>query len=282
VVNAANYKTSNSQKIAISKDKFSMRKSLGKPMRRAQHGHTGHQLEAAVDTSLLRPALLAPLLLLALLPRHALAAPPAKDFEQRCEREMLPSFQVSAHRPGFVVHNTVSSSALNNRGAYNYAGQVMLGMTASSTRAEIDIDGPSLSDPASGRECIAPIISVQLSYQPLNVYVAREFHPASCPYRVVYAHEMQHVKIYMDNLPRLEQLVRGELVKRYAGRPLYAPRGQGLTVLQEQIDTWLRPLIKDELAKVEAQQVALDGGDETERLSHSCQGEVASLMGSTF
>jgi hypothetical protein len=259
-----------------------MPKSLGKPGRRAQHDHSGQQRETAMQPSNLRPALLAPLLLLLTLPpQHALAAPDG-SFEQRCEREMLPSFQVSAHRPGFVVHNTVSSSMLNNRGAYNHAGQLLLGMTASSTIAEIDIDGPSLADPAGGRECIAPIVTVQLSYQPLNVYVAREFHPASCSYRVVYAHEMQHVRIYMDHLPRLEQLVRGELVKRYGGRPLYAPRDKGLAVLQEQIDTWLRPLIKEELAKVEAQQVALDDRGETERLSHSCQGEVASLMGSSF
>lgn len=214
--------------------------------------------------------------------RPALAAAPAESFEQRCEREMLPSFQVSARLPGFVVHNTVSSAALNNRGAYNVAGQIMMGMTASSTIAEIDIDGPSLTDPAGARECIAPIITVQLSYQPLNVYVAREFHPASCSYRVVYAHEMQHVRVYMDNLPRLEQLVRNELVKRYAGRPLYAPRDQGLALLQRQIDTWLRPLIKEELGKVEAQQVALDSRDETELLSHACQGELSARLGSNF
>jgi hypothetical protein len=229
------------------------------------------------------PVLLALLLmlLLLLLPRPAIAAPTG-SFEQRCESSMRPSIEVHAHRPGFVVHNGVSSRVLNTRGATTLAGQAMMGMTASSTRAEIVIDGSGLSDHASGRECIAPRIDVELSYQPLDVYVAREFHPASCSYRAVFAHEMQHVKVYADNLPRIEQLVRDELVRRYGGRPLYAPLDKGLATLQEQIDTWLRPLIKSELAKVEVQQLALDTRDETERLSHSCQGEVASLMGSSF
>jgi hypothetical protein len=231
-----------------------------------------------------RHALLAMLLLfvLFLLPRPVMSAPSVSNFEQRCETEMQPVIEVRAHRPGFVVHNTLSARVLNTRGAYASAGDAMLGMTASSTRAEVDIDGPGLSDPASGRECIAPRIRIDLRYQPLDVYVAREFHPASCSYREVYAHEMMHVKIYIDHLPAIEQTVRDELNRRYGERPLYAPRNKGLAILHEQINTWLRPLLQAELAKVEVQQRALDTRDETERLSHLCQGEIATAMGSSF
>jgi hypothetical protein len=93
---------------------------------------------------------------------------------------------------------------------------------------------------------------------------------------------MQHVKIYRDNLPLIEQRVRKELVRRYGGHPLYAPRDKGLAILHEQIEGWLRPLLKAELAKVELQQLVLDSRDENERLSHLCQGEIASAMGSSF
>jgi hypothetical protein len=239
-------------------------------------------LEAAVHRPHLLPRFLPALLLSALLPCQAIAAPPADSFEQRCEQQLLPRFVVNARQPGFVVHNTVSARVLNTRAAYASAGAAMLGMTASSTRAEIDIDGSGFTDPASGRECIAPRITVELSYQPLDVYVAREFHPASCSYREVVAHEMLHVKIYLDNLPRIEQRVRDELTSRYGGRPLYAPRDKGVAMLSDQVDSWLRPLIQAELVQVEAQQRALDSRDENERLSHLCQGEVSHLMGSTF
>ena len=237
-----------------------------------------------MNTHHLKPVLLAVLLLLllSLVPRPAGAAPPANLFEQRCESEMKPSFDVRATRAGFVVNNTVSSRVLNTRGSYAKSGEAMMGMTASSTRAEISLEGPALLDLAGGRECIAPRISVELSYQPLDIFVARELHPASCSYREIFAHELKHVKIYADNLPRLEQVIHDELVRRYGERPLYAPRDKGLALLQNQIDTWLRPLIKAELAKVELQQQALDTRDETERLSHMCQGEIAFLMGSSF
>ncbi len=237
-----------------------------------------------MNTHHVKPLLLAILLLLVLLilPRPAGAAPAAKFFEQRCEREMKPSFEVRANPSGFVVHNTISGRVLNTRSAYSGSGQALMGMTSSSTRAEIQIDGPGLVDVAGARECIAPRIRVELSYQPLDVYVARELHPASCSYREIFAHELQHVKIYADNLPRIEQVILGELERRYGGRPLYAARDEGLPILQGQIDTWLRPLIKAELAKVEQQQMALDSRDEVERLSHMCQGEIAFLMGSSF
>ena len=218
--------------------------------------------------------------LLFLVPLSAAAA--GAGFEQRCEQEMKPRVDVTSRAPGYKLNNTVSSQVLNNRGSYTRIGQMMMGMTASHTLAEIDISGPLLVDPRGARECLAPHVSVELSYQPLDVYVAREINPYSCSFRVVVEHELRHVQIYRDNLPRVEATVRRELELRYAGRPLYAGTGQALNQLQADIDSWLRPLIRAELAAVELLQHALDNPEEERRLSQACQGEVASLMRSSF
>jgi hypothetical protein len=211
-----------------------------------------------------------------------LSAAAAGRFEQRCEQEMKPHFEVSSREAGYKVNNTVSSRMLNNRGTYTSIGQIMMGMTSSHTLAEIDISGPLLLDLASARECLAPRIYVELSYQPLDVFVAREFSPYSCPFRVVIEHELRHVQIYREQLPRIEAMVRRELELRYADRPLYASAGQALNQLQAEVDTWLRPQIRAELAEVELMQRALDNPEEERRLSQACQGEVASMMGSSF
>lgn len=222
-------------------------------------------------------------LVLWMIPRPSAAAPTVTDnFEQRCARDMHPTIAVRTRVPDFVVNNSVSSRVLNNKATYAGASDSMMGMTASSTRAEISVDGPALVDAAGQRECIAPRIDVEMTYRPLDVYVAREFHPKSCSYRTVLAHELQHVQIYLDNLPIIEQRVREALMQRYEGRPLFAAINGGLGSLQDQLNSWLPSLIRAELAKVEAQQRALDTRDETERLSRSCQGEIASLMGSSF
>lgn len=217
-----------------------------------------------------------------LLPMPQRADAADASFQQRCERDMKPTLQVSSHEPGYRIDNSVSSRVLNNRSAHAYAGEFMLGMTALQARAEFTIDAPSLQDAPNGRECIAPRVFVELSFPALQVYVAREFSPASCSYREILAHEMRHVQVYRTHLPNIDTLVRAELGRRFAGRPLYAAAGTGIGLLEQYVDTWLRPLIKAELARIEALQAALDTPEETFRISSSCRGELALKLGSRY
>lgn len=203
-------------------------------------------------------------------------------FELRCEREMKPVLEVRAHEAQFGLSNAVPSKVLNTRVTYASSSQFTLGMTAGTSRTEIAIDAPGLHDVGGARECVSPRIFVELSYSPLQVYVAREFHEKTCAYRTVYNHEMRHVQVYRDNLPLLEQRVREALEQRYAGRPLYGKPGTGLQRVEQDVDDWLRPFIKAELADIERKQMLLDTPEESFRLSHSCLGEVESAMGSSF
>lgn len=216
------------------------------------------------------------------LPCVALANPGDGAFDLRCEREMKPHIEVISSIATYKLNNTISSRVLNTRGTYATVHQMLLGMTSGTNRTEILLDGPSLQDKPNRRECLAPRILVQLAYQPIDVYVAREFNTYSCAYREVFAHEMRHVSIYRENLPLVEDKIRKALAERYGDRPMYAPLGQGLDLLEQDVDNWLRPMIRDELARVEKVQRELDSPDEVFRLSHSCGGEVASMMGSSF
>jgi hypothetical protein len=216
-----------------------------------------------------------------LLPCAARASLP-DTFEQRCEREMKPVLEVRAAETGFDLTNSVPSKVLNTRLTYSSASQFTLGMTTGTSRVEIALDAPALRDPAGVRECSSPRVYVDLSYSPVQVFVAREFHQRSCAYRTVYSHEMKHVQLYRDNLPLLEQRVREALLQRYGDRPRYGAPGAGLAEMERDVDEWLRPFIKDQLAQVERQQALLDTPEESFRLSHSCLGEVENAMGSSF
>lgn len=216
-----------------------------------------------------------------LLPCAARASLP-DTFEQRCEREMKPVLEVQAAESSFDLSNTVPSKVLNTRLTYASASQFTLGMTTGTSRVEIALDAPALYDPAGLRECASPRVYVFLSYSPVQVFVAREFHQQSCAYRTVYAHEMKHVQVYRDNLPLLERRVREALLQRYGDRPRYGAPGAGLAEVERDVDEWLRPFIKGLLAQVERQQVLLDTPEESFRLSHSCLGEVEGAMGSSF
>lgn len=218
----------------------------------------------------------------ALLPCVAHAGAADGAFASRCEREMKPVLEVRAHEAQFDVYETLSSKVLNTRVNYARASQLTMGMTSGTTRTEILIDAPALRDKSGKHECASPHIDVDLSYNPVQVYVAREFHKQSCAYRTVYEHEMKHVQVYRDNLPVLEKRVREALEERYAGRPIYGAPGSAITRLEDDVDHWLRPFIRAQLEEVEHQQTLLDNPEETFRLSHACLGEVEHAMGSSF
>lgn len=211
---------------------------------------------------------------------HGAAAYPT--FEQRCEALTAPRIHVNASAPAYVLKTDLSTRVLSTRSRYASGSHSVMGMTASRTLADISLDGPALIDAAGNRECIAPRIDVQLSFEPLDVYIAREFSRHSCAYREVLKHEMQHVKIYAEGLARIEHVVRAELMRRYGSKPLYAKVGQGIDTLQRQLDGWLDLLIREEMAEVEAMQAQLDTVEQTDQLSHACLGEVAMMMGSSF
>lgn len=220
--------------------------------------------------------------LLLLLPCTALAATPADAaFTLRCEREMKPQIEVNARDTPFSVHNTVSGQVLRIRLPDASVHAVAIGMTSSNILSEISFDAPAVPNGAA-LECVSPRIRVDLRNQPLDVYVAREFAANSCSYREIYAHEMRHVQLYREQLPLVKATVRDALMARYGDRPLYAARGQGEVLLQDDVDNWLRPLIKVELARVSRMQAELDSPEEIHRMSHACSGEVAAIVGTRY
>jgi hypothetical protein len=216
----------------------------------------------------------------AAMPAQAMAEErPDVPFEQRCEQEMRPIFELRLRETGYRVDNTVSSRVLNNRSRHHYAGELMLGMTAFEARTEVLFDGPSLADPATGRECVAPRISVDLVFPRMAVFVAREFAPSSCSYRKILEHEMRHVALYRGQFPLLETRLRQGLAARFGDRPLYAAHGAGMAALETEVDTWLRPFIRREIAAMEVAQAAMDTPEETFELSMACRGELAANLG---
>lgn len=218
---------------------------------------------------------------LALLPLSgtALARSP---FQVRCEamaQNSRASFSSSDN--GYRIDNSIPYRQLTRMKRPAVSSGFVLGLTRTESRVSVKVDGQMLTDPATGVECVAPRIDVALYYQPIVIYVGREFVPDTCAYREILAHEMRHLKSYMDYLPKVEERVRARLGQRYIGKPLYAASGRARELLQSEIDRAWMPYIKAEMARVERMQATIDSPREYARLSKVCQGEVQSLIGST-
>lgn len=200
-------------------------------------------------------------------------------FQARCEDSIGQSVSVLTSRQnGYRVDNTYSFHGLSRMKGERAPGSYVLGLTRAESRVSIVVRGNLLGDPASGYECIAPRLEVNLYYLPIVVYVGREFAPGSCAYREILAHEMRHLAVYKDFLPRAEQAVSAALARRFEGKPLYAPAGQARNLLQREIDNAWMPFIRKEMGKVEKLQAAIDTPQEYARLGKVCAGEVQSLI----
>ena len=200
------------------------------------------------------------------------AAGAAASFQSRCENNAAGSAAVvEAVDNGWSVNNSLSYKALTAlKGAGR--GQV-LGLTRAESHTAIGLRGKLLQDLRGGQECIAPTVLVKLSYAPIVIYIASEFAPGSCAYDEILAHEMRHLKVY------LEHLVRAALDRRFAGgaeraKPLYAPAGQARARLDEEMQRRWMPFIKHAMAQAEILQTPIDSPQEYARLSKVCKGEV--------
>lgn len=203
-------------------------------------------------------------------------------FEARCEDAARgATTTITTREQGWRIDNTVSYRQLTQMKRTGVAGGIVLGLTRTESRVAVQVDGALIASPDVAVECVAPRIAVTLYYLPIVVYVGSEFVPDSCAYREILAHEMRHLKSYLDYLPKVEERVRARLGGRFAGRPLYAHAGASRTLLQREIDGNWMPFIKAEMGRVERLQAAIDSPQEYARLSKVCQGEVQSLIGST-
>jgi hypothetical protein len=205
------------------------------------------------------------------------------SFEHRCNNE-LPKANLAFHMAPvtYKVFNNVSTRLLSQRGTYTYASELLLGMIESKSVLEIEFDGTVLQDTKRKTECLSPRIDVFLRYEPLKVYIARELPLGSCPYRVMYDHEMFHVQVYQEQLPLIREKVERALSLRFENQKLYSPIGQSKGLLEQEIDSRWRPLIREELSKIEKMQREFDSREEIYRLSNSCFGETSKLMGSLY
>ena len=207
------------------------------------------------------------------------AAHARTPFQARCEDTIGQSISVlTSSGNGYRIDNSHSFHGLSAMKGDRTPGSYVLGLTHTESRVGVKVQGRMLSDPASGYECVAPRLDITLSYLPIVVYIGREFAPGTCSYREILAHEMRHLATYLKFMPQAEKTVGEALARRFQGKPLYAPSGQARNLLQRELDTGWMPFIKNEMAKVERMQAAIDTPQEYARLGKVCAGEVQSLI----
>ena len=196
-------------------------------------------------------------------------------FQARCEDTIGATVTtLTARDAGYTINNSLSTMDLARLKTGQHPDRFVLGLTRTEARMSVKLSAQVLSDRASGQECLAPQVEVALSYAPIVIYVGSQFQPGTCAYEEVLAHEMRHLKAYLDHLPRVETVVRTALKQRFADKPMYAPAGQGKALLEQEINAGWMPYFKKQMGEVAQIQAAIDSPQEYARLSKICKGEV--------
>lgn len=215
-----------------------------------------------------------------LTPTAAAAAAAARTpFQIRCEDTISKTISVlSSKNNGFTINNQLPYRALTLKTGSIDGRRETLGLTVTRAQYSATLGGPMLQDPVSGYECVAPKVEVKLNYAPVLIYVGNEFAPGTCAYNVILEHEQRHLKAYMDNLVRVEKVVRAALEKRFDARPLYAPSGTAQSALQHEINSIWFPFIKAEFDKGNVEQAKIDTPQEYARLAETCNGDIRRII----
>ncbi len=209
----------------------------------------------------------------------AQAASARTPFQIRCEDTISKTVSVlSSQQNGYTVNNQLPYRALTARTGSMDNRMQTLGLTVTKGVYRATLGGPILQDQASGYECVAPRVTIQLNYSPVLIYVGNEFAPGSCAYKEILTHEQRHLKAYMDNLARVEKVVTAALNKRFAGQPMYAPSGTAMSALEHEINGIWFPFIQAEFDKGKIEQAKIDSPQEYGRLAQACNGEIAAIV----
>lgn len=123
-------------------------------------------------------------------------------------------------------------------------------------------------------------VEIELAYQPLRISIASEIKEGSCTYKEVYLHELNHVAIYSESLPKVAQqveLLLQELFKTEAVN-LVSDLAIARQAVDAKLEMLLPSLIKQASSWVQASHLKFDSDDLAHFNISSCNGEVRSII----
>lgn len=214
--------------------------------------------------------------LLALLPALFLSNLALAD---GCERLPPPSVMVKRLELPYVMNTQHSHQALTTMGSKARPGSRVLGLTLGRAIVQFEVKTPTYTDPRGRWECASPQLVMTYGFNPMTVFVAKEFPPGTCPYNEVFQHELRHVTTYQQHLKNIEKDLVEALSRRFAtGGPWRGAVGQTTEILEREMDERWIPYVKREIGRVEIAQALIDTPAEYDRVSSACNGDVRKRM----
>ncbi|HSS69783.1 MAG TPA: hypothetical protein VLQ46_03915 [Casimicrobiaceae bacterium] len=145
------------------------------------------------------------------------------------------------------------------------------GLTTAVFGYSSDIDLNAVDDRRGWRACGMPRLRVELSMQPVTVFVASELATQSCQHDLTLSHEMKHVEVFRQALDRAARDLERDLPKaigaelRHANTP-----GELQQRVVVSVRDYLAQFMDARQRLLDEEQAEVDSPEEYARMSTAC------------
>ena len=193
------------------------------------------------------------------------------SFETRCGKLPPTHFKVVAVALTFERDDSQSIEALTAKSGSALATHRTKGLTTAVFGYSADIDLNAVDDRRGSRTCGMPRLRVELSMQPVTVFVASELATESCQHGVTLSHEMKHVEVFRQTLDRAARDLERDLPEAI-GAELRRAKNPG--ELQQRLVVSVRDYLAQFMGErqrlLDDEQAEVDSPEEYARVSNAC------------
>jgi hypothetical protein len=196
---------------------------------------------------------------------------PFASFETRCAKLPPTLFEVVAVPLTFERDDSQSIAVLTAKGGNSLATHRTSGLTTATFGQNTDIQLNVVDDHRGSRACGTPHVRIELSMQPVTVYVASELAAQPCQHDVTLSHEMKHVEVFREALEVAARDLAGDFPVA-VGVELRSATNPG--ELQQRfvvtVRDYLARFMRDRERMLDEAQAAVDSPEEYARVSTTC------------
>ncbi len=196
---------------------------------------------------------------------------PFASFETRCARLPPTRFAVVTTPFTFERDDTQSIAALTAKSGSKLAMHRAIGLTTAVFGQSTDIELQIVDDRHDPRACGSPRVRVELSMQPMTVFVASELTDAPCQHEVTLSHEMKHVEVFRAVLEETARDLEHEFPQAIGAE---LNRARTAKEMQQRLVVAIRDYLAQFMAErqqlLDARQAEVDSPEEYARVSTAC------------
>ncbi len=196
---------------------------------------------------------------------------PFASFETRCAKLLPTHFEVVAVPLTFERDDSQNIAALTAKSGNALATHRTFGLTTAVFGQNTDIRLNVVDDRGDSRACGTPRVRIELSMQPVIVYLVSELAAQPCQRDATLSHEMKHVEVFRDAL----QLAARDLARDFpAAIGVQLRSATNPDELQQRfvvaVRNYLGQFMRDRERMLDESQAAVDSSEEYARVSTAC------------